>query len=102
MRRGAALIGLIIVIGGIGVLLFGCAPAVVTIRPPEPRVEVYGAPPYPDAVWIPGYWQHRRGAWGWVPGYWARPPRHGAVWIDGHWEPRGRGWTWIPGHWEYR
>ena len=102
MNRRIAIICLLIVIGGIVVLLLGCPPPPVRVRPPEPRVEVYGAPPYPDAVWRSGYWQHRRGEWFWVPGHWARAPRPDAVWIPGSWEPRRGGWVWVPGHWEYR
>ena len=42
MKRSVAIICLLIVIGGIATLLIGCPPPVVRIRPPEPRVEVYG------------------------------------------------------------
>ena len=59
MNRKIAIICLLIVIGGIVVLLLGCPPPPVRVRPPEPRVEVYGAPPYPDAVWRPGHWDYR-------------------------------------------
>jgi hypothetical protein len=41
------------------------APPVILHRPP-------GLPPYPGAVWVPGY--HRGNKW--VPGYWSRPNRH--------------------------
>ncbi len=104
MKRGVALILLSAMIAGMVLLLIGCPPppAVVRVRPPEARIEVYGGPPFPAAVWIPGYWRHREGEWIWVPGHWARPPRHDAVWVSGHWEPRGDGWVWRPGRWEYR
>ena len=102
MKREVAIIGLLIIVSGITILLLGCPPAVVMVRPPEPRVEVYGPLPYSEAVWIPGYWKHRKEEWVWVPGHWATPLRPNAVWISGYWEPRGGGWVWIPGHWEHR
>jgi len=101
MNRRIAAVGLFALIGII-TLLSGCAPAVIAVRPPEPRVEVYGTPPYADAVWVPGYWAHRRGHWDWVPGHWASPPRPRSVWVPGHWEERRRGWVWVPGHWQHR
>jgi len=102
MKRKMAIVCLLILISGMAILLLGCPPPVVMIRPPEPRVEVYGSPPYPEAVWIQGYWKHRRGEWIWVPGYWERRPRPHAVWVPGHWEARRGGWVWHKGRWEYR
>ena len=102
MNRKMAVIGLFSLIG-IAALLSACAHAVIVpVGPPAPRVEVYGAPPQPNLVWMPGYWAHRRGEWVWMPGYWARPPRPHASWVPGHWEQRRRGWVWIEGHWEHR
>jgi len=102
MNRKMVIVGLLIVISTFTMLLLGCLRPVVMVRPPEPRVEVYGPPPYPEAVWRPGYWEHRGGDWVWISGHWARPPRPHAVWIPGHWEARRRGWVWVPGYWEYR
>jgi len=102
MKKKMVIIGLFIVISGVTFFLWGCGPSVVYVRPPEPRVEVYGPPPYPEAVWIQGYWKHKGGEWIWVPGHWERRPKPFAVWIPGHWEPREGGWIWHPGHWEYR
>jgi len=46
MRWSLALMGLLIVIGTNATLFSGCAPPPeVKVRPPEPRVEVYGSPP---------------------------------------------------------
>jgi len=61
IKKRAATIGLFIIISGIAIFLIGCPPPIVRVRPPEPRVEVYGPPPHSEAAWIPGYWQHRRG-----------------------------------------
>jgi len=102
MIRGAAIAGLLIVISGAALLSFGCGTEVVFVRPPDPWLEVQGPSPYPEAVWIPGYWRYKRGGWIWMPGDWGRPPRPGAVWVSGYWEPRRGGWAWIPGRWENR
>jgi hypothetical protein len=98
MKRGMVVVALFITLA----LLFGCGPTVVTVRPPEPLLEVYGPPPYTGAVWIAGHWKQKTGEWVWVPGQWARPPKPQALWIPGYWDPREGGWVWIPGHWEYR
>ena len=39
---------------------------------PAPQVEVIGVAPYPEAIWVPGYWGwHRRHReYRWVQGYW--------------------------------
>ena len=37
----------------------------VTIAPPEPQVEVYGAPPVAGYVWIGGYWNWVNGRHVW-------------------------------------
>lgn len=102
MKSKWVLIGLLIVLSGLALLSWGCGPRVVYVRPPEPRVEVYGPPPYPEAVWISGYWKYKGGDWVWVPGHWKGRPKPQAVWIPGHWEPVGGGWAWHRGHWEYR
>lgn len=102
MKRNVGILLLLILMTGMAVLFWGCPPRVVYVAPPEPRVEVYGPPPYPEAVWCPGHWEYRRGEWVWVPGHWKKRPRPYAVWVPGRWEPRGRGWVWVPGHWEYR
>jgi len=100
MNRKAAMIISIVVLSTIAILLLGCPPPVVRVRPPEPRVEVYGSPPSPDAVWRPGHWAYRGGGWVWIAGHWARPPRPHAHWVPGHWESSGGGWVWIDGRWE--
>ena len=102
MERKMVIIWSFIAIGAIVILLLGCPPPVVRVRPPEPRVEVYSDPPHPDAVWRSGHWTYKRGEWIWIPGHWAKRPKPHAHWIPGHWEPRGGGWIWIDGHWEYR
>jgi hypothetical protein len=102
MKRKAVILCFALVLVGNLLLLLGCPPPIIRVRPPEPRVEVYGAPPYPEAVWRPGQWEYRRGTWVWVDGHWTRPPRPHAVWVPGQWEPRRGGWVWHRGHWESR
>ncbi len=68
--------------------------------PPEPLVDVRPAIPYPDAVWIGGYWGYHGGNWAWRRGYWDRRPHPGATWHSGRWHHHGpRGWGWRPGYW---
>lgn len=68
--------------------------------PPEALVEVRPAIPYPEAVWLDGYWGYYGGNWGWRGGYWDRRPHPGAVWERGRWHHDGaRGWGWRPGYW---
>ena len=40
-------------------------------RPPAPRHEVCGRPPYPGARWVPGQWVWEHGTWVWHRGHWA-------------------------------
>jgi hypothetical protein len=49
--------------------------------PPPPAVSVMSPRPYPEAVWVGGYW--RWGRW-----------RHRYVWVPGHWQVR-RGRVWV-------
>jgi hypothetical protein len=56
----------------------------VSVAPPAPQVEVYGAPPVAGYVWLGGYWN-------WVGG------RH--VWVGGHWEAPRPGYHWVPHTW---
>ena len=46
--------------------------AYVQPAPPPDEVEVIGIAPFPQAVWVPGYWQwHKRHReYRWVHGYW--------------------------------
>ena len=90
-----------------GVALTGCvvAPApgyygagVVTVAPPEPRVEVVGVAPTVGWVWFPGYWEWSGGAHVWVSGHWG-PGRPGYHWVPHHWERYGGGWRMVRGHW---
>ena len=68
--------------------------------PPEAIVEVRPAIPFPDAVWLAGFWALHAGNWVWNNGSWGRRPHPGATWNPGNWHHAGpRGWGWRPGHW---
>jgi hypothetical protein len=71
---------------------------IVTVEPPQPRVEVVPPAPYPGAVWSPGYyrWHHRRHVW--VDGHYMRQ-RPGHSWHPHRWERDGRGWRMHRGGW---
>ena len=46
--------------------------------PPPAQVEVIGVAPYPQAIWVPGYWswQRRHRQYHWVGGRW-KGNKHG-------------------------
>lgn len=71
---------------------------VVNDEPPAPIAEYVPAAPYPDYVWVGGFWGWN-GAWVWNGGHFARRPFHGAAWVSGGWSRGARGWGWHGGHW---
>ena len=73
----------------------------VTIAPPAPQVEVYGAPPAGGYVWLGGYWNWVGGRHVWVAGHWAAP-RPGYRWEPHHWVHGGDGWRLTGGAWVRR
>ena len=75
--------------------------AVIAVAPPAPRVEVYGAPPYPGYIWLGGYWHWTGARHEWVPGHWAAP-RAGYRWVDHRWVHGPEGWHFEEGHWARR
>jgi hypothetical protein len=89
--------------------LFGCVARIAAPPPhgiyapgppPDPIVEVRPAIPFPDAVWIGGWWIFSDGRWVWTPGRWERRPHPRAHWHPGYWHYEGpRGWVYRPGYW---
>lgn len=75
--------------------------AVVTVAPPEPRVEVVGVAPSAGYIWFPGFWAWEGGAHVWHAGYWG-PGRAGYYWAPHAWVRYGGGWRMAPGHWVRR
>lgn len=71
---------------------------VVAAAPPAPRVEVYGAPPYPGYIWIGGFWRWNGSGHVWVPGRWAAP-HPGYRWVPRHWVRVRAGWRLAGGRW---
>lgn len=110
MPRVASRVRQVAVALGFSLALGGCvvAPApyyggaAITLPPPAPRVEYYGAAPYPGYFWIGGYWSWGGGRYAWVPGRWSAP-RPGYSWVPRHWVrgPRG-GWHLAGGRWARR
>ena len=72
---------------------------VVTVAPPAPQVEVYGAPPVAGYIWIGGFWNWVGGRHVWVGGHW-EAPRPGYYWSPHRWVPVAGGYRLAPGHWE--
>jgi WXXGXW repeat (2 copies) len=75
--------------------------AYVAVAPPPPRVEYYGAPPYPGYFWIGGFWRWGPGGYFWAPGHWTAP-RPGFRWVPRHWVRGPRGWHMAGGRWARR
>src|SRR5580658_1160645 len=73
----------------------------VSMAPPAPQVEVYGAPPVAGYVWLGGYWNWVGGRHVWVAGHWSAP-RPGYRWAPARWEHRGDGWHMTGGVWVRR
>jgi len=71
----------------------------IEVAPPAPQVEVYGTAPYPDAIWIEGYWEWNGGAYTWRTGHWEKA-RHGYRWVPHAWHREGNAWRFHGGHWE--
>lgn len=63
---------------------------------PPPQREVIVERPYPEAVWVPGYYNYYPGhRYSWNPGFWRRGEGHerfeGRREERGHFADRGRG-----------
>ncbi len=67
--------------------------------PPVERVEVIGAAPGLNYVWIPGRWNWDTRRYVWMPGRWVVADRGYRAWRPGHWAHDRRGWYWVEGHW---
>ncbi len=65
--------------------------------PPEPIYVSPPPPPGPTAVWVPGQYQWDGYRWVWYPGHYAYPPYPDAVWLDGYWAVAMCGWVAIGG-----
>jgi hypothetical protein len=73
---------------------------IVTEAPPALQSEVVLAQPYPNYVWVPGYWTWSgQQQYQWTSGRWAMPPNPGAVWVAPRWEQQGSGYKFTEGYW---
>ncbi len=82
-----------------------CGPAeagglYVGTGPPVPPVEEVVVQPYPNYVWVPGYYSYSGTSYAWVRGHWTAPPEGYRRWNAGHWHQTKKGWHWEEGHWE--
>ncbi|MDE3057811.1 MAG: YXWGXW repeat-containing protein [Bacteroidota bacterium] len=71
----------------------------IRVGPPPPRHEVVVVRPYPDAVWVPGYYRWRHHRYVWIHGYWIRRPHPYVVWVPARWECRNGEWVFFEGRW---
>ncbi len=77
-------------------------PATVAVAPPPPVDEVPPSTPYPNAVWMSGYWAWRGdlGRHVWVAGHWGMPPQPGLAYMPPSWHATDNGsWYLMPGRW---
>lgn len=67
---------------------------------PPSRNEVVVMQPYPEAVWIGGYWAYTgRGSYTWVEGHWVRPPARYHTYVPPHWKRHRGGYIYVQGYW---
>jgi hypothetical protein len=67
--------------------------------PPGPQEAPTSAQPFPEAVWVPGYYVWQNNQYTWTPGRWERPPQGRTIWVAPRWEKRDNGYAFIEGYW---
>jgi len=103
LRNGAIALALPLalgacVVGPPGYYGDGYYGSAVVIAPPAPQVEYYGRAPYPEDIWIDGYWQWTGSGYQWQRGYWSAP-RPGYRWVPHEWVRGEGGWRMDGGRW---
>jgi hypothetical protein len=78
--------------------LYEPAPIAVPWAPPPMMSEMVPPRPFPEAVWVGGYWVWQ-GRWVWATGRWAPRPRPDYAWVQPYYEHRDGAVLFIPGHW---
>lgn len=73
-------------------------PIAVGWAPPAMLVETPPPSPFPEAVWVGGYWVWQ-GNWVWAHGHWMGPPRRNYAWVHPYYEARDGVVIFIAGHW---
>lgn len=69
--------------------------------PPAPLVEIIPPAPYPDYVWINGYWWWSGSSYVWIRGHWSAPPRIGLVWVPSGWILYNGYYHFVAGYWSH-
>jgi len=74
----------------------------IQVGPPVPRHEVIIEQPYPEAIWVPGYYIYDPGVedYVWVTGRWRHPPYHGARWVAPEWRHERGEYHFHHGRWK--
>ena len=67
---------------------------------PSAQEAPQGPQPYPEAVWMPGYYAWLNNQYTWVPGKWERPPPGKTMWVPPRWERRDNGYVFVEGYWQ--
>ena len=98
MSRKTWIVALEFGLGSLAALPVAQAGVYIGVEPPPPLVEVRPDPPYPGAVWTPGYYDYHHHHHVWVHGRYVRPHR-GRHWEPHHWVREHRGWRLERGHW---
>jgi hypothetical protein len=75
----------------------------IYIGPPAPRHEIIVERPYPEAVWVPGYYMYDpvAGDYLWISGRWQRPPFEGAEWVAPRYYRHGSEFRHEGGRWRH-
>jgi hypothetical protein len=69
------------------------------IAVPPPQQEVMSESPSPQYVWVSGHWNRTPDSWSWSAGQWVQPPFSNAYWIPGYWQHQGGQYVWETAHW---
>jgi hypothetical protein len=71
--------------------------------PPQPADAYMGPPPFPNAVWINGYWAWTGQGYQWAAGHWIQAPPGGyTIYVAPHWRYRPDGtYVYIGGYWRH-
>lgn len=75
------------------------AQIVVTIGPPQIRIDAQPPSPGEAFVWAPGHWGRNASGYAWIQGSWLMPPSAGMLWTPGYWRPQPGGFAWQAGRW---
>ena len=78
--------------------LYQPAPMRLRWAPPPMLVESVTDQPFPEAVWIGGYWVWE-GNWVWARGRWSSPPRRSYTWVNPFYENCGDSVLFVSGFW---